>query len=120
MQVRHRLRSAEVSSIDILVDDQEVVVGRTCRKDIINLFDSLGSRLDLVGARGVGEPEIIIIVSRELLKLGNGTRGNDGASYSEVENMTRGHESEKAVAEPTSASALVRIWRRIADSIAGS
>jgi hypothetical protein len=115
------LRSAEVSSIDILVDDQEVVVGGTCRKDIVDLFDSLGSRLDLVGARGVGEPEIIIIVSRELFKLGNGHGGMmDGASYSEVENMTRGHESEKAIAEPASASALVRIWRRIADGVAGS
>lgn len=31
--------------------------------------------------------------------------------------MTRGHESEKAAAEPLSARALVRIWRRIADGI---
>lgn len=34
--------------------------------------------------------------------------------------MTRGHESEKAVAGPVSASALVRIWRRIVDGVAGS
>lgn len=31
--------------------------------------------------------------------------------------MTRGHESEKAAAEPLSARALVRIWRRIAGGI---
>lgn len=43
--------------------------------------------------------------------------GHGGASYWEVENMTRGHESEKAAAEPLSARAPVRIWRRILDDI---